>query len=122
MRLIIDDGNNVQDGESEVKRKATIEWLDSVWSTRLNNPKNDVQIIIQQRLHEEDITGHIMDKDLDNEWVKLILPMEYEDVRKAQTVVLPSTKGKVWQDPRDKEGELLCEQRFSLEEISVNCK
>jgi predicted phage terminase large subunit-like protein len=116
--LIVDDGNNVQDGESEVKRKATIEWLDSVWSTRLNNPKNDVQIIIQQRLHEEDITGHIIDNDLNNEWVKLILPMEYEESRKAKTIVLPSTDGKVWQDPREAEGELLCEQRFSLAEIN----
>ena len=115
--LIVDDGNNVQDGESEVKRKATIEWLDSVWSTRLNNPKNDVQIIIQQRLHEEDITGHIIDNDLGDEWVRLVLPMEYEDSRKAKTIILPSTNGQVWQDPREEEGELLCEQRFSLEEI-----
>jgi len=115
--LIVDDGNNVQDGESEVKRNAALEWLNSVWSTRLNDPKNDVQIIIQQRLHEEDMTGHVIDKDINNEWVKLILPMEYEKSRKAKTIILPSTNGKIWQDPRKEEGELLCEQRFSLEEI-----
>ena len=116
--LIVDDGNNVQDGESEVKRNAALEWLDSVWSTRLNDPKNDVQIIIQQRLHEEDMTGHIVDNDLNNEWVKLVLPMEYEDARKAKTIVLPSTNGKIWEDPREREGELLCDERFSLEEIN----
>lgn len=115
--LIVDDGNNVQDGESKVKRNATLEWLDSVWSTRLNNPKNDVQIVIQQRLHENDISGHIMNKDLDDEWIKLILPMEYESSRKTKTIILPSTNGKIWQDPREEEGELLCEQRFSFEEI-----
>ena len=66
-----------------------------------------IQIIIQQRLHEEDITGHIIDNDLGDEWVKLILPMEYEDARKAKTIILPSTDGKIWQDPREEEGELL---------------
>lgn len=115
--LIVDDGNNVQDGESEIKRNTAIEWLNSVWSTRLNNPKNDVQIIIQQRLHEDDMTGHVIDKDINNEWVKLILPMEYEESRKAKTIILPSTNGKIWQDPREEEGELLCEQRFSLKVI-----
>lgn len=115
--LIVDDGNNVQDGESEVKRKATIDWLDSVWSTRLNNPKNDVQIIIQQRLHEDDITGHILNGDTGGEWTRLILPMEFEEKRRASTICLKSTNGKVWTDPRQEEGELLCAQRFSLEEI-----
>lgn len=115
--LIVDDGNNVQDGESEVKRNNANEWLDSVWSTRLNDPKNDVQIIIQQRLHEDDMTGHIINNDANNEWTKLIIPMEYEERRKAKTIILPSTNGKVWEDPREEEGELLSQARFSSEEI-----
>lgn len=115
--LIVDDGNNVQDGESEVKRKNCIDWFDSVWSTRLNDPKNDVQIVIQQRLHEDDMTGHILNNDLKNEWVKLILPMEFEKNKQSKTIVLPSSNNEIWTDPREEEGELLCEKRFSAKVI-----
>ena len=110
--LVCDDPNSASDGNSEADRINAIRWWDSVWSTRLNSPKNDVKIVVQQRVHEDDITGHIVNNDIDNEWTKLILPMEYESSRKAKTIILPSTNGKVWQDPRKEEGELLCDKRF----------
>lgn len=110
--IIADDPNSTGEYTSKVKMQSAIDWWNSVWLTRLNNPKNDIMILVQQRLHENDISGHIMGNDLGNEWVKLILPMEYEESRKARTVVLPSTNGKIWQDPRTEEGELLCEKRF----------
>lgn len=115
--LVCDDPNNAKDGESEVKREGTNLWWDQVWSTRLNDPKNDVKIVVQQRLHERDISGHIMTNDAENEWVKLILPMEFEIARRSKTVILPSTQGAIWQDPRTKEGELLCPLRFGEKEI-----
>lgn len=111
--LIADDPNNVRDGESAVKRNGTNVWWDQVWSTRLNNPKEDIRIVVQQRIHETDVTGHIIAGDVNDDWVKLILPMEYEENRKCRTIILPSTNGKVWEDPRTKEGQLLSEQRFS---------
>ena len=81
-------------------------------STRLNNPLRDVRIVVQQRLHEKDMTGHIIANDTESEWVKLIIPMEFEEKRKAKTVILPSTNGQIWEDPREKEGELLWPERF----------
>jgi len=111
--IICDDPNNVDEGDSKVKRNRANKWFDSVWPTRLNNPNNDVMIIVQQRLHQNDITGHISANDLEEEWTKLILPMEFEENRRAKTIILPRSNGKIWQDPRKEEGELLCKKRFS---------
>lgn len=105
--LVADDPNNAKDGESEVKRESANKWLDQVWSTRANNPHDSVKVIVQQRLHENDVSGYIMDSLTSNEWTKLILPMEFEKGRKAKTVILPSTNGKIWEDPRTKEGAFL---------------
>lgn len=44
--LIVDDGNNARDGESAVKRESTNSWWDQLWSTRLNDPKNDIRIVL----------------------------------------------------------------------------
>jgi hypothetical protein len=56
--------------------------------------------------------------DINNEWVKLILPMEFEEQRQSKTIIFPDTNGKIWQDPRCKDGELLSKNRFSLKEIN----
>lgn len=105
--LIIDDGNNARDNESETKRESTISWLTGVWSTRLNNKKNDCQIMVNQRIHQRDVSGYIMDHDELKEWTTLVLPMEFEQKRKSCTIILPSTNGQIWEDPRKEEGELL---------------
>jgi predicted phage terminase large subunit-like protein len=116
--LVCDDPNSASDGNSEAYRRRVNQWWDQVWSTRLNNPKNDVRIVVQQRIHEKDLSGHIIASDINNEWVKLIIPMEFEEKRKAKTVILPSTNGKIWEDPRTKDGELLSDSRFSIKEIN----
>ncbi len=116
--LICDDPNSAGEGASDVKRDGTNSWWDQVWSTRLNNPKKDVKIVVQQRIHEQDISGHILDNDTDKEWIKLILPMEFEEKRRSCTIVLPSTNGQIWCDPRIKEGELLSSDRFAIKEIN----
>jgi predicted phage terminase large subunit-like protein len=116
--LVVDDGNSAADGASDAKREGANNWWDQVWSTRLNNPKKDVRIVVQQRIHEKDISGHIMANDDTGEWVKLILPMEFEEKRRSRTIALPSTNGQIWEDPRAAEGQLLCEERFSKKEIN----
>jgi phage terminase large subunit-like protein len=115
--LICDDPNSVSEENSDVKLEWANNWKSQIWSTRMNNPKDDCEIVIQQRFNERDISGTIIGNDLDGEWVKLILPMEFESSRRAKTVILPSNKGKIWQDPRTKEGELLCPDRFGQREV-----
>lgn len=115
--FIGDDLNNVKDGDSEIKKESAISWFNHVASTRLNNPETGVQIIIQQRTASNDISGHILANDIDKKWTYLILPVEYEENRKARTIILPSTNGKIWEDPRSIEGETICKKRWTPEVI-----
>lgn len=113
-----DDANSASDMFSDAVRESRNNWLDSTWSTRLNDAKTGCRINIQQRLHETDVTGHIMANDDTKSWTHLILPMEYVGARKCKTIILPSTNGKVWCDPRTKEGELLFPERIGMVELA----
>lgn len=112
-----DDPNNVRD-RSEVMLKSTLDWWHEVMPTRLNDFKTGRRLVIQQRMNERDISGDILSKD-EGEWVKFIMPMEFEEKRRAVTVILPSTKGRVWQDPRKKDGELLAPERIGPKELKL---
>lgn len=112
--LLMDDPNDAKDGESKVTREATNDWYSRTWVSRLNPGKVGAHILVQQRLHEMDVSGFVNE---DKEWVNLILPMEYEVDRKCKTIILPSTNGKVWEDPRTKNGELLCPSYLDEESI-----
>ena len=90
--IVVDDPNAAQEAFSEATIQNTIEWWDSALSTRLNDPKTGAFIVIQQRLSEEDLTGHITSKDR-GEWTHLCLPMRYEWNRHSYTRI-------GWNDPR----------------------
>jgi predicted phage terminase large subunit-like protein len=110
--IVVDDPNAAQEAFSEATIHATIEWWDSALSTRLNDPKQGAFVVIQQRLSEEDLTGHILSKDV-GEWTHLCLPMRYEWQRHSHTVlgIDQNDEEIVWQDPRglDEDGEPLVE-------------
>jgi phage terminase large subunit-like protein len=113
---VLDDGNDAQDAMSDSKLQTTRDWLDGVLSTRFNDPKNPRFVNIQQRIHEKDATGHLQEKFGDT-MVNLVLPMEFEESRRCVTVKLPSTGDEPWMDPREEEGDPLCEARWGHEEI-----
>jgi predicted phage terminase large subunit-like protein len=110
--IVVDDPNAAQEAFSEATIHATIEWWDSALSTRLNDPKQGAFVVIQQRLSEEDLTGHIMSKDV-GDWTHLCLPMRYEWQRHSYTVlgIDQNDEEIIWQDPRglDEDGEPLVE-------------
>ena len=102
-----DDPHNANEVESDLVRQGTLEWWDQSMSTRLNDPKTGAYIVIMQRLHESDLTGHVLSKDTGN-WVHLCLPMRFEPDRRCITPW--------YTDTRD-EGELLVEERFGEAEV-----
>ena len=53
-----DDPHNVQEAESDSIRKATIDWWDIAMSTRVNDPKTTAKVIVMQRCHQRDLSGH----------------------------------------------------------------
>jgi predicted phage terminase large subunit-like protein len=94
--------------EADAKRDAVNEWYSGAWATRFNNPKKDVNIIAQQRTNEMDLSGYLMslEDETNKQWVKFIIPMEFEESRRCKTIIFPGNK-KRWEDPREEEGELL---------------
>jgi phage terminase large subunit-like protein len=106
--LVADDPNNPKDWESEAKIASTYEWWRDVWQSRLDSPTENAMILMQQRTSERDITALILNSDGAKMWTSVILPMCYEESRRCCVQV----GQKVWQDPRQKEGELLFPARF----------
>ena len=108
--FIVDDGNSVKEAESEAIRESTNQWYSEVVPTRLNDAENGVIINIQQRTHENDITGLIIDRDLGYDM--LCIPMEFETSRPR----IPTKIG--WLDPRTEDGELAWPSRFSRKAVT----
>jgi predicted phage terminase large subunit-like protein len=101
-RLLIDDPHSTESAESDAERLKTQRvFLESV-PTRLNDPEKSAIIIIMQRLHEDDVTGLALSRDLGYE--HLMLPMHYDPQRHCVT--------RWFEDPRKKAGELIDPKRF----------
>lgn len=71
--IIIDDPLKPDDAFSEVKRKAVNERYNNTIRSRVNDRKTPI-IVIMQRLHEEDMSGFLLDGGSGEEWEHLCLP------------------------------------------------
>ena len=104
--LLVDDPHNMKKAlHSDAERLAAIRWWAGTAGTRLNQPKTARKVLIMQRLHEEDLTGHILATE--QGWDHLVLPARYE---RRHPYSIRSSIG--FKDPRTVEGELLSPDRF----------
>jgi predicted phage terminase large subunit-like protein len=99
--LLSDDLINAEDAHSEAKREYANRWYSSTFYNRLQDKKNPKRINIMQRLHENDLTGHI---NSHYNFENLVIPMQKEKDQ-VQTSL-------GWKDPR-KEGEFLHPERYA---------
>ncbi len=106
--LLIDDPHDRQGAHSEAERETTLTTYDEALSTRMNDPHSSAQVLIMQRLHQKDLSGHVLAQ---GGWEHLMLPMEYEPARHCRTSI-------GFSDPRKKEGELLWPARFNAETVA----
>ena len=104
--IVVDDPHNVRYAESDTIRQTTAEWWSRVMSTRNNDPRSGARVIVMQRVHENDLAGHMLRQ---GGYETLILPTEYE----GSTYVA----GIGWHDPRTEKGELLWKERFGAAEV-----
>jgi len=74
-RICVDDPHNIRERESDVIREGCLQWWDEVMPTRLNNPKTGTRVIVAQRVHERDLSGHVLEQ---GGWEHLCLPAEFE--------------------------------------------
>lgn len=69
--IIIDDPHKPEDAMSDAKRNAVLDWYRSTLLTRLNDPVSGPIVLIQQRVHEGDLAGTLLET---GGWVHLNLP------------------------------------------------
>lgn len=105
--IVADDPHKVMEAESEKVRENVLDWWDGEMSSRGNDPQKVAKIIVMQRIHERDLSGHVL---AEKGYEHLCLPAEFEPERKCFTSV-------GWEDPRKERGELLWPARFREPEI-----
>lgn len=107
-RLLIDDPHSTETAESPAERTSTTRKFREGATNRLNDQEKSAIVVVMQRLHEQDVSGVIL--ELGMEYVHLNLPMEFEVKKRCRTSI-----GFV--DPRRHEGDLLDPVRFPRETV-----
>lgn len=111
-RVLIDDPLSVEGANSDAVRASTIEWFTEAVPTRLTSPKKSAIVVIMQRLHQDDVSGVILErKGFAGTYDHICLPMRYETWRDGIETKLGYT------DPRTEAGELLFPSRFPVEVV-----
>lgn len=61
--ILIDDPLKPADAMSETRRAAANSWFDGTLYSRLNDKTKGSIVIVMQRLHEDDLVGHVLKKE-----------------------------------------------------------
>lgn len=108
--IIIDDPLKPDEALSETRRKSVNEWYDNSLLSRLNNKTKGCIIIVMQRLHQDDLVGHVLEQ---NGWEVLSFPaIAQED---HEYLVGSALKQYAW---RRHAGEALHPERECLEALA----
>ena len=147
--LILDDPHNLRTIDSDPARTSVLDFFRKVWSQRFNNAKRGHHVIVMQRGHEEDLANLVIERggfehlNLPSEYERTPYVVmhgerivvegfagdeqERDDLiataRRKRPLATVEDRVQVsaigWQDPRDKDGELLCPERFGPAEIAA---
>jgi predicted phage terminase large subunit-like protein len=74
--IIIDDPLKPDEALSETQRRAVNNWYDHTLVSRLNDKRDGCIILIMQRLHEDDLVGHVLQQ---GDWRLLKFPAIAEE-------------------------------------------
>ena len=112
--VIIDDPLKPGEAHSNTQRQAANQWFDNTVSSRLDDKEAGGIILIMQRLHEDDLAGHLLAK---GGWEHLTLPIlaEEDEVHRIRTPLGARVH-------RRAQGELLHPERESLECVMATQK
>ena len=105
--IVVDDPHNPLEANSDVLRQKAIDFFDQTLTTRLDNKKNGAIVVVMQRLHEDDLTGHLLEQ---GDWTHLCVPAQAE----SRTIYNFPISGK---SKTYNEGDILFPKREDLAEI-----
>ena len=70
--IIIDDPLKPDEAVSDANRQSVNQWYDTTLYSRLNDKAKGCIILIMQRLHLDDLVGHVLEQE---GWAQVILPV-----------------------------------------------
>jgi len=107
--IVIDDPLKPEEALSQTQRKAANEWFHHTLSSRLNDKRHGAIVIVMQRLHEDDLVGHVLAQA---PWELLRFPAiaEEDEVHEIKTIWGPRRF-------RRRQGEALHPEREPLETL-----
>ena len=108
--ILIDDPSKPEEALSTALRRACNEWYDHTLYSRLNDKRYGRIVIIMQRLHEDDLVGHVLAQE---PWEVVSFPAiaEADEVHEIQTIWGPRCF-------RRQSGEALHPEREPLETLA----
>lgn len=109
--VAVDDPVNAIDRNNLEVHKRVCDWWDKAMSSRQVDPRRVMRVVIGQRMHQYDLSGHLLRK---GGYVHLNLPTEFDPRRRSVTV---TNSGKRWIDRRTKAGELLFPEFFTRDVV-----
>lgn len=107
-RLVVDDPHSLRGAESETQRNEATRLFLEGGLNRLNDQTKSAIVVVMQRVHEGDLTGVLLARQLG--FVHLMIPMEFEPDRRCSTPL-------GWSDPRSYDGELMDPVRMPREAV-----
>ncbi|MGD0076081.1 MAG: hypothetical protein ABSD31_17330 [Candidatus Binataceae bacterium] len=107
--LICDDLINPEQANSDALRSSSIRWFDETFSTRLDDKRSGRVIIIEQRTHVNDLTGHLL---AEPGWHHIALPAIAE---KRTVIIFPCSRREVVRE----EGDILWPKREGSAELEA---
>jgi predicted phage terminase large subunit-like protein len=100
--IIVDDPFKAAEAASESTRNAVYDWFKGSLMTRFDKPAEGAMVVVQQRLHQDDLIGRLRDE---GGWDYLEMPGEC-----VERQVFDLGDGEAWEfNP----GDLLFEERFN---------
>jgi predicted phage terminase large subunit-like protein len=88
--ILIDDPTKPEEALSDTQRQAANEWFSHTLYSRLNDKRTGAIVIIMQRLHEDDLVGHVLTQE---PWEVISFPAiaEEDEVHNIETFLGPRT-------------------------------
>jgi len=88
--ILIDDPLKPEEALSDAQRQAANEWFSHTLYSRLNDKRHGAIVIIMQRLHEDDLVGHVLAQE---PWEVVRFPAiaEEDEVHQIETIWGPRT-------------------------------
>ena len=111
--IVIDDPLQPDKALSDTRRNGVNDWYDNTLCSRLNHKLTGCIILIMQRLHEDDLVGHVLDIEkrqgieIEPKWKVLRFPAiaeedeSYQVQRLSQTFTYGRRKGEVLHPERE---------------------